>query len=210
MPRKSQDGNKPQRLAQGISKIKAHERPQGRGKNPARTQSRGHAGRAVANARDLSPLARLVQSLGEEGIRFQMVGMSRAIVQGVPTTTTDTGIWMDLPQRQYIRLPNLVMSHGGTPLARPMYALSDGSLVNFIFSMTGLKTFAEEYRQSREITWNRLKIRVLPLERIYESKKASTREKDIAHLPLLRCVMRGHSHGGTSPSGRNEWKRRKR
>ena len=36
-----------------------------------------NARRAVANARKLSPLARLVQSLGEEGIRFQMVSLKQ-------------------------------------------------------------------------------------------------------------------------------------
>ncbi len=123
-----------------------------------------------------------------------MVGMSGAILQGVPATTTDTDIWVDLPERQYVLLLNLVMKEGGTPLARTMYALSDGSLVNFIFSMTGLKTFAEEYSRSREVLWNGLKIRLLPLERIYSSKKASGREKDLAHLPLLRRVMRAQRH----------------
>jgi hypothetical protein len=120
-----------------------------------------------------------------------MVGMSAAILQGVPATATDTGLWVDLPERQYVRLLNLVVKQGGTPMARTMYGLSDGSLVNFIFSMTGLKKFGDEYARSRELIWNGLKIRVLPLERIYKSKHDSAREKDIAHLPLLKRVMRG-------------------
>jgi hypothetical protein len=117
--------------------------------------------------------------------------MSAAILQGVPATTTDTDIWVDLPERQYVRLLNLVVREGGTAMAPTMYGLSDGSVVNFIFSMTGLQKFAEEYRRSRELVWNGLKVRVLPLKRIYQSKRASGREKDMAHLPLLRRVMRG-------------------
>jgi hypothetical protein len=62
-----------------------------------------------------------------------MVGMSAAIIQGVPATTLDTDIWVDLPLRQSIRLYNLVRSQGGTGLAPTMYALADGSLVNFLF-----------------------------------------------------------------------------
>jgi len=85
-----------------------------RGKNHDRPQPGGHARRAVADARNLSPLPRLVQSLAEEGIRFQMVGMSAAIIQGVPATTLDTDIWVDLPERQYIHLLNLVHRQGGT------------------------------------------------------------------------------------------------
>ena len=124
--------------------------------------------------------------------------MSAAILQGVPATTTDTDIWVDLPERQYVRLMKLVVDQGGTPMARTMYGLSDGSLVNFIFSMTGLKKFAEEYAGAREILWNKLKVRVLPLERIYKSKHDSAREKDIAHLPLIKRVMLGRKLAGTT------------
>lgn len=84
-------------------------------------------------------------------------------------------------------------------MAPTMYGLSDGSLVNFIFSMTGLKEFADEYARSHELVWNGLKIRVLPLKRIYESKRASGREKDVAHLPLLRRVMRGQRVASLAP-----------
>ena len=129
-----------------------------------------------------------------------MVGMSAAIIQGVPATTLDTDIWVDLPERQYIRLFNLVERQGGVGLAKTMYALADGSLVNFIFSMTGLKKFAAEYNHAREMLWNGLKIRVLPLERIYQSKKASARDKDMAHLPLLQNVIKAQK--------RNEGKRK--
>jgi hypothetical protein len=126
-----------------------------------------------------------------------MVGMSAAILQGVPATTTDTDIWVDLPERQYVRLLSLVCQQGGTPMARTMYGLSDGSVVNFIFSMTGLRSFAQEYARSHELIWNGLKIRVLPLERIYKSKRASAREKDVAHLPLLRRAIRGRRLAAT-------------
>lgn len=125
-----------------------------------------------------------------------MVGMSAAILQGVPATTTDTDIWVDLPERHYVRLMKLVVDQGGTPMARTMYGLADGSLVNFIFSLTGLKKFADEYVRSRELIWNGLKIRVLPLERIYKRKHDSAREKDLAHLPLLKRVMLGRKRAG--------------
>jgi hypothetical protein len=178
-----------ERLEKSPSKNPGDARPERRGKDHDRPQPRGHARRAMEDARELSPLTRLVQSLGEEGIRYQMVGMSAAIIQGVPATTLDTDIWVDLPERQYIRLFNLVERQGGVGLAKTMYALADGSLVNFIFSMTGLKKFAAEYKNAREMLWNGLKIRVLPLERIYQSKKASARDKDLAHLPLLENVI---------------------
>jgi hypothetical protein len=200
--------NYAKRLAKSLSETQTDARHKRGGKNPTRAESRRHARRALADARDVSPLTRLIQSLGEEGIRFQMVGMSAAIIQGVPATTLDTDLWVDLPERQYVRLLNLVVKQGGTALARTVYALADGSLVNFIFGMTGLGAFAEEYAQAREILWNGLRIRVLPLGRIYASKQAAGRQKDLAHLPLLRRVLRGHRRAGTSASGRKQSPRR--
>jgi hypothetical protein len=35
-----------------------------------------------------------------------MIGMSAAIVQGVPGSTIDVDFWMDLPERQYMRPMN--------------------------------------------------------------------------------------------------------
>jgi hypothetical protein len=67
--------------------------------------------------------------------------------------------------------------------------------------MTGLKRFAEEYAHARELIWNGMKIRVLPLERIYKSKHDSGRDKDIAHLPLLKQVMRAQKMAGISDQG---------
>jgi hypothetical protein len=125
--------------------------------------------------------------------------MSAAILQGVPATTAHTDIWVDLSERQYVRLLNIVVRQGRTPMAPTMYGLSDGSVVNFIFRMTGLKKFAEEYARSHELLWNGLKVRVLPLKRIYESKRGSGREKDVAHLPLLRRVMRGQRLASAAP-----------
>ena len=43
----------------------------------------------MADARSVSPIVRLIQSLGKEKIRFQLVGMSAAILQGVIVTTLD-------------------------------------------------------------------------------------------------------------------------
>ena len=92
-------------------------------KVPVRAQSRRHARRALAAPRKLSPLARLVQALRKEKIRFQVAGMSAAILQGVPATTLDTDLWMDLPSRQYIRVLNLCRSLGAAIAANTVVEL---------------------------------------------------------------------------------------
>jgi len=44
--------------------------------------------------------------------------MSSAILQGVPASTLDTDLWIDLPERQYMRLINLGLSAGATMAPR--------------------------------------------------------------------------------------------
>jgi hypothetical protein len=115
--------------------------------------------------------------------------MSAAILQGVPATTLDTDIWIDLPPRQYISVNRLCQELGATILANTVVELGDGSLVNFLYHVDGLKSFKEEYRHTLELRWMGLKVAVLPLDRIYKSKRFVGRPKDLAHLPLLKQVM---------------------
>ncbi len=114
--------------------------------------------------------------------------MSAAILQGVPATTLDTDLWIDLPERQYIRLLNICVKLGARVIANTVVALEDDSLVNFIYQMTSLRSFATEAKSAHKLQWNGMEIRVLPLERIIASKEKIGRPKDLAHLPLLRDV----------------------
>jgi len=145
----------------------------------------------MGDARRISPLVRLVQSLGEEKIRFQIVGMSAAILQGVIVTTLDTDIWVDLPERQYVRLMNIVLKQGGTALAPTLYALSDGRLVNFLFAVHGLRGFASEYKTAVGAKIGGELVKVLPLERILKSKKTILRDKDRLHILQIERFLKG-------------------
>lgn len=115
--------------------------------------------------------------------------MSGAILQGVPATTLDTDIWIDLPPRQYIRILNLCQALGATIRANTVVDLQDGSTLNFLYEVHGLRSFAKEYSAAKWIRWLGQKVAVLPLSRIYASKKFVGRPKDIAHLPLLKQTM---------------------
>jgi len=115
--------------------------------------------------------------------------MSAAILQGVPATTLDTDIWIDLPPRQYIRILNLSRRLGAEIRANTVVDLSDGSTVNFLYEVHGLKSFNQEFRRAKKLDWLGMKVPVLPLERIYKSKRFVGRPKDVAHLPLLEQTM---------------------
>ena len=115
--------------------------------------------------------------------------MSGAILQGVPATTLDTDLWIDLPPRQYMRILNLCRGLGATLRANSVVDLSDGSTVNFLYELHGVGSFGSEYRRARKVKWLQTQVAVLPLDRIYASKKFIGRPKDLAHLPLLEQTM---------------------
>jgi len=115
--------------------------------------------------------------------------MSSAVLQGVPGSTLDTDIWVDLPTRAYMTLYQLVLEHGGKPITKTVYALSDDSLVNFVFHVDGLRDFYREYQRSLPLRWNGMTIQVLPLERILASKKFIRRPKDLLHIPMIEDVL---------------------
>ena len=116
--------------------------------------------------------------------------MSGAILQGVPATTLDTDIWVDLPPRQYIRVLNLCRRLGAEVRANTVVDLSDGSTVNFLYEVHGLRSFRYEYQHAQRVKWLETDVAVLPLARIYASKKFVGRPKDLAHLPLLEQTMK--------------------
>ena len=125
--------------------------------------------------------------------------MSAAILQGVPATTLDTDLWIDLPERQYMRIMRVCTSLGAAIRANTVVELSDGSLVNFLYRVDGLRSFQHEYKQARRIRWLGMMVSVLPLARIYQSKRFVGRPKDVAHLPLLKQTMMLKKRARRSP-----------
>ena len=114
--------------------------------------------------------------------------MGAAILQGVPASTFDTDLWIDLPERQYMRLINLALKQGGTMIRQTVVALSDGAMINFCYRLNGLASFDTEYRRAKSLAWRGVRLKVLPLARIIRSKEAAGRDKDLAMLPILRDV----------------------
>jgi len=115
--------------------------------------------------------------------------MSAAILQGVPATTLDTDLWIDLPPRQYMRILNLCRRLGATVRANTVVDLIDGSTINFLYRVDGLRGFSYEFKRAKRLRWLGATVAVLPLSRIYRSKKAVGRPKDVAHLPLIAQTM---------------------
>ena len=196
-PKKAKNENKPERLAKGPAKASGHAPTKPKGKSSPRPRAGRHPGRTIDHARQSSPLARLIQSLGQEEIRFQIVGMTAGVLQGVMINTLDTDIWVDLPTRRYIRLWKIIREQGGTALSPTLYVLSDGKLVNFLFSVTGLRRFAAEFANTIVRKLDGLEVKVLSLERILKSKQTIRRDKDLVHIRLIKDVLEGRKSANT-------------
>ncbi len=129
-------------------------------------------------------------ALGAEKVRFQLIGMSAAVLQGVPVATVDVDLWLDLPARQYMRAVNLAVRQGATMIRNTVVELEDGTLVNFIFDVTGLDDFATEFRRARKLKFHGSEVPVMPLESIRKSKSVIMRAKDTAHIHYINETLR--------------------
>lgn len=137
-----------------------------------------------------SPLGAFLKALDEEGVECILIGAMAAIEQGAPLVTIDYDLWVNLPERQYVRLLSIVTRLGGTIRARTLYELSDGTQVNAIFQPDGLRSFKTEWKECRVSRLENVPIRVLPLRRVIASKRAANRDKDRAVLPILERTLR--------------------
>ena len=112
------------------------------------------------------------------------------MLQGVPVTTIDIDLWIDLPTRQYMRPVNIALEMGATLVRNTIVELKDGALVNFIYEVTGLKAFRTEIKKAKLLSFHGEKIPVLPLESIQKSKQATMRPKDAAHLVYIAQALK--------------------
>jgi len=112
--------------------------------------------------------------------------MSAANIQGVPGSTIDVDLWLDLPAREYMKAVNLAVRLGAQAVRNTVVELADGTLVNFIYEVTGLPVFGKVIGRANKMKWDGIEVAVLPLELIQKSKEAIRRPKDLLHIELIR------------------------
>ena len=136
------------------------------------------------------PIVQLFSTLQAEGIRFMLVGMSAANLQGILVSTVDVDVWIGLPSRRYMAVMNLCRKLGANVRSQNKVYLSDDTPVDFIYEVTGLPAFDREYQRAIRLPFHGLKIPVLPLDRICKSKLAAGRDKDKLHILLIRQALK--------------------
>ena len=135
---------------------------------------------------------RFVRALVKHQVRFLIVGLSAAALQGAPVVTEDVDLWigrLDDP-----KFGAALREVGGAYVAPtfytpPMLAGEGLELFDLVLSMSGLSTFDEEWANALDLTVGDVVTRVLPLTRILASKRAADRPKDRLVIPVLEDVV---------------------
>jgi len=148
----------------------------------------------VAEVLPLSePELRLLESLLRHKIRFLVVGLSAAALQGAPVVTEDVDLWFEnlsdpkLMQALIKVGAAYIPPFGYNP---PMLGGAGSEPFDIALRMNGLDDFAVEWKRAVEINVGRLTLKVLPLERILASKQAANRPKDQLVIPVLQNALR--------------------
>jgi hypothetical protein len=103
----------------------------------------------------------------------------------MPGSTLDVDLWIDLPSRQYMTVVKAAVRAGAVMLRDMVVELADGTLVNFIFAVSGVGSFAAELRKARRLNFGGCEVPVMSLPSIRKNKVAVMRDKDIAHIHLI-------------------------
>jgi predicted nucleotidyltransferase len=119
----------------------------------------------------------LLRELESSGVRYIVVGMSAALLQGARGATEDVDLWFENVDDP--RIADAVRI-GGEAL---------GDRFDVVAHMSGLSDFATEYAGIRHETVDGIVIPVLPLERILASKKAANRPKDRGNISALEDTL---------------------
>lgn len=134
----------------------------------------------------------LLRALDTLGVRFLIVGMAAALLEGAPGTTQDLDLWFgDIDEA---RLKEAARRAGGfytSGLGMRAPAVGGEGLdrLDLVLTAHGLDAFEDEYLRAREIELDDLRVKVLPLERVLVSKRATGRLKDLAQIPLLEATL---------------------
>lgn len=141
----------------------------------------------------LTPAERaLLDALSRRGVRFLMIGMGAALLEGAPVATQDIDLWLERYDDERIR--DAAVEAGGFwmpgfGMQPPGFGGPGLDRVDVVLTAHGLDPFDVEYARRLELEVDGVRLSILPLDRIIASKKALMRPKDRAQLPVLEATL---------------------
>jgi hypothetical protein len=131
---------------------------------------------------------RFLRALLRRKVRFMVVGLSAAALQGAPVVTQDVDLWFEDLSDPRIREALRAVNAAYVPpsvLNPPMFAGGGVELFDIVLTMHGLGAFSEELRNCVNVSLGRYRLKVLRVDRILASKRAANRTKDRLVIPVL-------------------------
>jgi hypothetical protein len=134
-----------------------------------------------------------LRELARQNVEFMLVGAAAAALQGAPVVTQDVDLWFE--DLKDPGIPTALRKSGGIMVPSigqnpPTFAGDAVKLFDIVLTMHGLKSFAEEKKNSFIVRLGSARVRILALDRIIASKQAIRRPKDLLILPVLRDTLK--------------------
>lgn len=137
----------------------------------------------------------LLRRLSLDGARFMVVGMTSAILQGADASTRDIDLWFGTTSDGL--LAAAARAVGGTFIWRADPPCLEGRelrRIDLVNRMSGLGTFEEELPGAVDCQVDDFVVKLLPVERILESKRVAARPKDLAAIPSLMALLKSREY----------------
>lgn len=145
----------------------------------------------------LTPAERaLFAALKARGIKFLIIGLGAAVLEGAPVATQNLDLWFERLDTDQLTLAATDAGGFWVPafgMQPPAFGGEGLSRIDVVLTAHGLRRFADEYDASIEREIEGVHVRVLPLDRVIASKRATARPKDAASLPALEATLRAKS-----------------
>jgi hypothetical protein len=139
---------------------------------------------------------RLFAALRARGVKFLIIGLGAAVLEGAPVATQDIDVWFESLDNDQIKLAAQDAGGfwvSGFGMQPPAFGGDELSRIDVVLTAHGLKRFTEEYDAGIEREIEGVILRILPLERVIASKRATARAKDAASLPALEATLRARA-----------------
>ena len=141
----------------------------------------------------LAPAERtLLDSLNRQGVRFLIVGLGAAVLEGAPLATQDIDLWFEFVED--VRIQAAAEEAGGFWISGfgvqpPAFGGPQLERLDVVLTAHGLEPFDVEYRDAIVHQVDGVAVHVLPLPRVIASKRSTGRPKDLAALPALEATL---------------------
>lgn len=141
---------------------------------------------------------RLLAALRQRGVRFLIVGLGAAVLEGAPVATQDIDLWFERVDDAAIALAASDAGGfwiSGFGMQPPAFGGDEFTRIDVVLTAHGLRRFADEYDAGIEREVEGVLVRILPLDRAIARKRATNRPKDAASLPALEATLRAKESG---------------